>query len=286
MGNDLNAEFIYSELMKTYYMPESYERWREYRSRVTDYIIKYTEPGKTLAIIGAGDSNDIDLARLYGHLGNLALYDIDLESMNRALNKYNLIDKPCILVERCDLFGATKADYLDLINICLKDLKRLKKIGLLWSPYNSSEKYLEKLSEIFDRVNSSETYITDKKYDYTIMIGVYSQILAFTERIWAFFLRVVNKVDNVVSNKVHAENEILMPRINDAVLDMTKERAFIGGELFEHGREIIVQGAQQGLIDIEQRIKNGELKCDTSYQDLWPHREGVVYEMLIHRVEL
>lgn len=282
MGNDLNADYIYSELIKTYYMPESYERWKDYRCRVTDYIIKYAEPGKTLAIIGVGDSNDIDLARLYKHIGNLALYDIDLDSVGRALKKYDLIGKPDIFVDRCDLFGATKKDYLDLINICLKDIKKL---NMEWSPYVSSEKYLSKLSEIFKRINGSATYITNKKYDYTIMLGVHSQILAFSERIWRFFLEAAQKSDTVVPNRVHEENDLLMPRINDAILDMTKERAFIGGELTEIGLQYNVEGALQGIMDIQKRIDNGELKFVVMYGDIWPHRNGVEYNIVIYVVD-
>ena len=284
MGNELNAKSIYSVLMQTYYIPESYERWTDYRKRVTDYIIKYTESGKTLAIVGVGDSNDIDLARLYEHVGSLALYDINLESMNRALEKYGLTDKPSITVDSCDLFGATKEDYLELIDIVLKDFKRLKKGGMAWSPYCSSEKYIGKISEIFNRINDRDIFITDRKYDYTIILGVHSQVLGFVENIWNHFLLAVGKSDKLVHNKVHEENEILMPKINDAILKMTKESAFIGGEVFENNPQCLVDGARQGLRDIQERCQRGELKSDSSYCDLWPHRDGVEYQMVINLV--
>lgn len=285
MGNEFNARSIYSDLRKTYYIPESFERWTEYRNRITDYIIKYTEAGKTLAIIGVGDSNDIDLAKLYDHVGNLALYDIDMESVERALNKYNLVGKPNISAKKCDLFGATTEEYIDLINICLKDVKKVIKSGMKWSPYISSDKYLKKMEEIFDRANGSELSISDDKYDYTVMIGVHSQVLAFVERIWLLFLEAYKKEDSKISNKVAEESEILMPKINDALLEITKERAFLGCEMKEFERDIMVQGAKQCLLDIQKRIDEGELKSETSYQDVWPFREGLSYYMYIYRIE-
>lgn len=285
MANDYNAETIYNELVGSYYMPESFKNWESYRRKVTDFLISNMDNGKTVAIVGVGDSNDIDLERIYNHAGSLTLFDINVDSMKRALLKYNLKDKPNITLVQCDLFGATREDYMDLINICLDDFNRLKNQKIMWSPDVSESKYLKKVSEIFEKVNSRDVFISEETFDYTVMLGVHSQVVAFTERIWTLFLKVVKTLDFVVPNEIHKENHILMPQINDALIDITHKALFIGAESYEYGRNCPVEGAWQGLADIKKRISLGEFSNVSELKETWPLMEGVSYEMTIYNLE-
>ncbi|MBR6151712.1 MAG: hypothetical protein IKQ25_10555 [Lachnospiraceae bacterium] len=179
-----NAKDIYSIVNNSYKLDNAYEEWREYRERITNFIIKHTTPGKTIAIFGVGESNDIDLKQIYDHLGYITLIDIREEEMQKALVKYGLVGKPNITTICRDFLGITKEEYLDVINICIQDMKRAKQF---FSPLITAPKVVEKMKEIYDRVNSKPVELGEECFDYTVMIGVHSQINAFIEHVWSFF---------------------------------------------------------------------------------------------------
>ncbi|MCR5153720.1 MAG: hypothetical protein K6B75_02620, partial [Lachnospiraceae bacterium] len=85
--------------------------------------------------------------------------------------------------------------------------------------------------------------------------------------------------------KTAEENDVLMPRINDALLAVTKETAFIGLELFANEPDHLIQGAKQAHDDIANRIKDGVLQNVATWMDAWPFKENTTYSMLICKVE-
>ena len=55
---------VWEELEKSTNIAGAYKRWESYRKQLTAYIIEEVEIGDTIAIIGAGECNDIDLSKL------------------------------------------------------------------------------------------------------------------------------------------------------------------------------------------------------------------------------
>ncbi len=96
--------------------------------------------------------------------------------MQNALAKYGLVEKPNITVISKDFLGITKEEYLDVINICIKDMKKAKQF---FSPLITAPKVVARMKEIYDRVNANPIDLGEEKFDYTVMIGVHSQINAF-----------------------------------------------------------------------------------------------------------
>jgi hypothetical protein len=60
----------------------SWERYREHRRRVTDLAL--SAGGETLALLGAGNCNDVDLALLTGRYREVHLVDVDREALRGA----------------------------------------------------------------------------------------------------------------------------------------------------------------------------------------------------------
>ncbi len=202
--------------------------------------------------------------------------------MQKALVKYGLVGKPNITTICRDFLGITKEEYLDVINICIQDMKRAKQF---FSPLITAPKVVEKMKEIYDRVNSKPVELGEECFDYTVMIGVHSQINAFIEHVWSF-LAASGKLDDKVAKCTMDENNILMPRINEALLNLTKSTAFIGFELWENGRNCTVQGAAQACIDLMKRIDEKEVINDVCWQDVWPLKRGVSYNMVIYKANI
>lgn len=279
----ITAKDVYDIVYNSYKLNNAYEEWKEYRERITSYIIKHTTPGKSIAIFGAGESNDIDLKQLYEHLGNITLIDIREEEMQKALVKYGLVGKPNITIISKDFFGITKEEYLDVINICIQDMKRAKQF---FSPLITAPKVVARMKEIYGRVNANPVDLGEEHFDYTVMIGVHSQINAFIEHAWSYFLLASGKSDEKVAKCAMEENDILMPRINEALLNLTNDIAFVGLELFENGRNCTVQGAMQAGLDMLRRIDEKEVINDVCWQDVWPLKQGVSYNMVIYKAEI
>lgn len=278
-----NARDVYNAINNSYRLDNAYEEWKEYRKRITEFIIKHTTPGKSIAIFGVGESNDIDLEKLYEHMGNLTLIDIREENIHKALAKYGLSGKQNITVICKDFLGITKEEYLDVINICLRDLKKARQF---FTPLTTAPKVVARMKEIYNRVNTNPVDLGEEHFDYTIMIGVHSQINAFIEHAWSYFLTATGKLDEKVTMCAMEENEILMPKINEALLNLTNEVAFVGLEHWENGRECNVQGAMQAGVDMEKRINKKEIINDVCWKDVWPLKKGVSYNMVIYKAEI
>lgn len=282
----VSAERIFEELYNTYRIPGAYEAWADYRTRLTDYIIGSTAPGSSIAIVGAGESNDIDLARLYEHSGSLTLFDIDTDAMERAADRYGLCtgtagdgtDRRGVRLCRCDLLGADREDYIRLIATL----------------FGGASGYREALELFYLRVNGRTdsrrmTGHTDagtpEKYDCVIMIGVHSQINSLPMRIWECCAELFgySADDPGVFRAASTENAVLMPLVNDEVLAMTAGHLIVGLEActLERPESGAVEGAYQAFMDLKERAERGALVCRSSYTDVWPLREGTSYSMTV-----
>ncbi|MCR5173362.1 MAG: hypothetical protein K6C09_01855 [Oscillospiraceae bacterium] len=276
------AEQIYDALMESYSIKDASERWADYRKNISDFLIANMAPGRTVAMFGAGEADDVDLARVYAHAGRLDLYDLDPGKPEKALRKYGLSGKPDVNVFQNDLFGVTKEEYIGLIELCLNDVQ---KAGAAWTPAMTAPRYLARIRALYDRINRREIDFGGKQYDYTIMIGVHSQLNTFLERIWSVFLDLTKQRDFSIAQQVIAENEIYIPRVNQGLLDMTREKAFVGLEVEALDQPGTIQGAVQAIADIEGRIRKEAVICDSAWMDVWPFREGKEYQMVIYQLD-
>ncbi|MCR5432509.1 MAG: hypothetical protein K6E95_08125 [Lachnospiraceae bacterium] len=302
------AEKLYNSILSSYNVPGAYERWRDYRKSVTDRIIEFAEPGKSIAIVGAGEMNDIDIARIYEHSGKVALFDIDVDAMKRGLENYGFENerpdasewksdegrktsasagkqdesRKCgITVKKCDLFGITKDEYTDLINKCFAEAVKVNKKpdNLLLAKY---------MKEIIGIVNKRRVHISDEKFDCTVAVGLHSQVVGFLAHIWEYLAIIGGIIDNNVFESLINLNNTQIPKINDALIGITRERLFVGYEMYNasFGPESTVQGAVQCNHDLNDRIKNSELTLEISFTEDWAFSDEKQYKMLFYEMKV
>ena len=270
---------LFYKIKESYIVPGAFQRWSGYREKLTDAIIDFAEPGKPIAIVGSGYSNDINLGRLYKHCKKIALFDRNVEAMERSLVTYDLYNKQNVSVNRCDLFGVSDEEYIDLIE---KSMNRIKKLAgtadfAILSGYMNS---------MIEHVKNQEVRISNDKYDCTIAVGLHSQIISFLAHIWNSFATIGMVGDLSMIDKMVRLNETQIPRINNELIGMTKEKLFVGVEMYNTflGENKTIHGAVECNHDLNSRIAENELILDGSFEEIWPFSEEKEYRMLFYKM--
>lgn len=179
----------YYDLVQSENSDSMYERWTEYRSRLTDYIIegienlyisrRLADTGErrmfknfdieaivaendcrpTLAIWGAGGCNDIDIVRLVKYF-RLVLIDHNGDSIRNARNRFGLREADCLCVN-LNFWDISDEDYL-MFEALLRDGADI-------------EEMLDFLAEL-----SKQTSVCDygllPHFDYSVVVGLVSQL--------------------------------------------------------------------------------------------------------------
>jgi hypothetical protein len=81
-----------------------WEHFTRHRERLTALCLGAARPGGRLAVLGAGNGNDLDLERLTGRFAEVHLFDLDAEALARAAHRHRgggLVVRPPL-----DLSGA------------------------------------------------------------------------------------------------------------------------------------------------------------------------------------
>ncbi len=269
----LTAESIYQQIMDLYGVEDSYERWESYRNRLTDYLINNIDKDKSVAILGVGEANDIDLNKIHEYVKKLTLVDIDIDSVHAGLKKYGLENSNKISIVTTDFVGISKKDYIDAIEIIRSDIVKMQS---MFSVNETGPKYLRKMEDIFEKVNRHEIDLGIDEHDYVIAVGVHSQLFDRLPWIWEIMLNVVKKSGLSfpdINNKLMEQLNTFIPKFDDAILGCAKEKAFIGIETRVNLFGPTPQGALQANEDIKRKV---ESKNRVIYRDTWPYRDGLV----------
>ncbi len=89
---------FFQQLNRSQELEVQYKLWQAYRETITSYIIEHTmdiQKTNKVVIIGAGNSNDIDLGKLVNRFHEVVLTDIDLDSMTRGQERQ--LVKGCLI---------------------------------------------------------------------------------------------------------------------------------------------------------------------------------------------
>ncbi len=270
------VEDTFDKVLNTYKIKDAYERWADYRERVTDYLIKYITPGKTVALLGIGEANDIDLKRLYTHCGNLTLVDKDLDAMRMAAEKYELTGKPDICLVQKDFVGISDDEYKEIIEVCCADIK-----NGIFSSAVTAPKIIEMLDKLFGRTKDIDLGIAP--HDYVIAIGLTSQLYGFITHIWELMLNETGKTDFSVFERCARQNDEFIPKFCEALEKATSERLFVGVETLEARSGSGIEGAIQAYNYFKDKTKQEDFETGKMaiFLDAWPLLEGVTYQMAI-----
>ena len=300
---------LYDQLQQHFIIPNAYSNWQSYREELTRLLIEETDQITlplsfhanmektdwlpTLLIIGAGACNDIDLKQLLPHYSHITLLDSNLHTMQQALHTYRVTDCPQISCKQESLIGITDEHYMEL---CDELQFYLTEERMEITPQSFAEHAISLVKEqLTDCQNFS---LPENAYDYVCCFGVHSQILAMYSYIYHAFdvnLRngifhatdpaLCNQAESLYMNYLKSQNDLLMPKLNSALLSCAKKVVWIGIEQqrtddISHSP---IEGASQAFQDLTTR------KLDLDIRNtVWPfYPDGnISYDMWIAKVTL
>ncbi len=311
----VNDVALYKDIKSFFTLPTAYEDWTNYRRTLTDYVISNSNETPlplqfsqhmdedsflpTLAIVGAGACNDLDLGELLDHFSKITLIDYDENALQTALSTYELTDCPYIECSITSLNGLKDTHYESFCN----DLQNY----LLFHETNFTmeqfEQYaLEQLELRLKEVTYYEIPLEPHSYDYVCCFGVHSQLQAMFSYIykafadnltksWAESPSTVNNEPitdqcdhrNAIHNRLHQENNTFIPRFHDALLACAKHTLFVGCEKKRTNMDGAIEGAYQGLLDIKSRNLN-IVERNVTWNFL--PQNDIVYEMEILKIDI
>lgn len=293
---------LYEDLKKNFILPNAYEDWRDYRQSVTDYILRETNQFPlplsfsanmdenallpTLAILGAGACNDINLSRLTPHFSSITLLDCDENAMRRAIATYELEDCPYVHYKVISLNGFEDYHYAEFCD-ALQEYVRCNNTNMTYAEF---EEYAISLVQPYlQQMNQRPIPLGEQEYDYICCFGVHSQLLSMFSYIYHAFD--VNLCQNTFADAtgngatftklLTKENERFVPLLHNALFRCAKQAVLLGLETKRTNHTDAIEGAYQALIDLQQR--NFVSAQATMFWPFLPEH-AITYEMSFFRV--
>jgi hypothetical protein len=280
---------ILNRMIKSETIPHAYEEWKDYREQVTGFIIKNCKKnngGETakpvMAVWGAGQSNDIDLAVL-NHRFRLVLIDRDREAMETAVKRYNLNSDEVMCMDIP--FWNIEAETYEMFEAMLREAVDCDAVA----------EYLYKLAFVNSGHNAMEL---KSSFDYSVCVGLHSQLnVRFAGLLYAYRNNYDSQELNLLENVIKKLNVNATERLNDIIYSLTSEAIIYGYELATvdiydmknidiHGEDFTdrVEGALQLQGDIA--LHNGyDIRIIDIDRMLWPFQtsslnKGYVMELV------
>ena len=278
---------IYDELKTLQVIPDAFSAWEEYRDSLTEYVIENTKEHKSLAICGAGPCDDLNLKRLTAHFETITLIDYNMDAMKSAISKYKMQDfcqNGQIILETADFMGINEDEYRFFSDMVHREL--LQK-GIQTDIEQLCAYAMDILTPLYRKANDTELKLGRNRFDYVLAVGVHSQLNNMAAWLWDAFSQALGQYDGNFYTLVMQENEIAIRKFDDAMILAAKEKLIIGCETETLGQPGSVQGAIQGLQDMEERIGLGALNRTAETELLWPFhkKQGIIHRMKVEILE-
>lgn len=260
---------LYDQLIALQMIPNAYEKWAAYREAVTQYIIEQAFGNREIALFGAGRCNDMDLRLLCSYFEKITLLDQDKTAMEQALLQYGLKEHPRIEMKVVSFTGIEEDDLRDYADALVKEVRRRGKET--------------EIAELVDVVNWQLNELEEKikeyqfnlgQYENTVILGVHSQLINMLEWIWSIILQTIEKEEDSVRNRIMKLNDLVVDRLDNALLAATRDRLIMGCEESRIGQVGMVQGAYQAIMSIEKKVKRNEIKVLDEKYLIWPFHEA------------
>lgn len=266
---------LYQDLRSLQTIPHAYENWAEYRRAVTSYLIANTDSDSSLAIFGAGSCNDLDLALLVSHFSAITLIDMDSCSMTEALNQYRLTGYPGIRLCVCDLVGIPNSAYEEFADTLTEQIQLF---GTSADPDFLRSIALSYLNQTYESAAHYRVSFGKEHFDYSVALGLHSQLNNMGAWIWSAV-----SSDTSVPQYIASNNEAIITRVNDIILESTKKAVLFGNERTSTASNSPIAGAIECILDIKKRFPS----CKTALVN-WPFdlASGQSYEMLLQTADL
>lgn len=288
---------LYQELKSHFYLPNAYNDWEHYRNTLTNYLIEsvdeitlplsFTENMDdmtqlpTLAILGAGACNDMDLKRIEPYFSKITLIDNDRTALQQAMKTYELNHSTTFKLCEQSINGITEETYE---NFCeeLQFFIRCNEEPITADTFTAYAIAL--VDSYYRQAESTKLTLAKESYDYIWCFGLHSQLQSMFSYIFHTFCLHLNHGilqehpcnEETFSNRLKTENQRFITTFHDMLLNATKKTLFLGNE------QGSIEGAYQAICDIRSR----ELDL-TEGVIMWPFHpaQNIKYEMLLQKVE-
>ncbi len=276
----MTGEELYRKLSDLLIIPDAYEEWSDYREKVTDYIIEHSEADRSIAILGAGRSNDLNLAKLREHFSFISLFDRDENAMEEALKRYSLENDSNIDIQVRDFVGISDEDYQEYADLMISEMNKKGKNTDL---EEVAPLMIEKLEKIFQKTRNYNANIGVQQYDYATAIGIHSQLLNMLVWIWSVGLSNIGKREKTVEDRIKKEDLYQVKKLNDDINMLVRRGFFLGCEMSRTGVKGGVEGALQAMADINKRNEKHLLKINNAATLIWPlnREQNINYQMCL-----
>ena len=276
-------------------MKNAYNDWADYRRIFTDYIINNSDRDlsfnesdnlrkiNSIAIIGAGRCNDIDLARLAELFDEITLIDID----NAALEE-------CISLQAESVKEKIKTDIISINGLyendtevfCNELLSYVRKSGRALNEGLYGQNHDELKKKTVEGIKILSERLPEKSFDVVVCNGVYSQLLSM----YSFFIRSVSQsisdelgidvsdINKTIEKKLSNINAESVPDINKVLTAAAKKMIVFGNEFSENNK---VEGAAVCIDDIRKNYKPDEIIMKWNFNS----RENKSYNMLVQKIK-
>lgn len=275
---------LYDMLIQNQTIENAFLDWKEYRKALTLHILEQIPPKKTVAILGAGMCNDLDLDLLIDHVNYLYLVDkikpkeTDIYSHYPYAKKY----KDKIEFMELDFVGITDEEY----RIFSERLVRLVQI----EKENTNIEDLAKLvslhmKELYEKALNRSIFTVDVQFDYVIAVGLHSQLNNMFAWMWEIVLKNLKQKDVSVFTFISSYNEKIIQKFHEKLLEHVKEGLIIGCEKARVGQSDLIQGSIQAMWDFKQRIQTRQVVCMDQAYIYWPFdiKQNIVFDVeLLH----
>ena len=273
----------YQQIKDKFIMKNAREDWAEYRESLTDLVIdctRYANP-KSIAIIGAGRCNDLDLDRLTFFADRVYLLDVDADAMQEAVD--SLEEQKRCKVE-CKTLSLTGITEEDMDTFCDGMLDYVRSSGRSLTTESFRAELMCRLDEMLKRVTDQDADTLGRVLpdaDILVCCGVHSQLFSTL----SFFIRslihsledtlagVDALAEEVTAKLCHMDYEII-PVINEALCKAAGKYVIFGNE---HMTERPVEGAFQCIRDVKLHYN----PASSFLQWEFNRAEGITYPMWI-----
>ena len=282
--NIMTGRELYFKLRGMQNIPDSFENWAEYRNKVTEYLIAHSDNDRSIAILGAGKCNDVDLAKLKEHFFSITLIDRDEDAMKEAVERYGLADDEDVEIVVKDVVGITDEMYADYADAMITELN---KKGRDTDIEEAAAVMLKKLDEIYDQIKDYDPELGIQQYDYVAAIGLHSQLVNMLIWIWAIGLSNIGKSEKSVELNVKQQDAMIVHKLNDNLLLMVRRGVFLGCEMSRAGVSGGVEGALQAMGDMYGRNEHKQVHLDGVATVTWPFdlSQNIQYQMCLMNIK-
>lgn len=290
---------IYESIKNEFRIPDAYENWSSYRETLTDIVLgehkvaNHPDVGNrsSIAILGAGPCNDIDLQRIHESYQKITLIDVDGKGMQEALLRYGLKHSPKLTVKACSLTGLTD----ELIERFFNRLYMyLIEKGMSLTEDDFQKRTLTEFasleSRLYKSISDFNDILPEKGFDTIIAAGLHSQLWSILSYSWHILAGNVSEQifgghpinPEPLHDCIKELDDERVPLLNGAILRAAKERVILASE---YDMENPVEGAWQCINDIRSGHKDYNFDLTERILE-WPFfpKQNKSYNMLVQDI--